>query len=318
MILGIDTSNYTTSLALCKNGMIIDDCRRLLSVKPGERGLRQSEALFQHVKNLPILFEEITSKYSMKDLEAVGVSEAPRPIEGSYMPVFLAGIEAAGIISSSFQIPLYRFSHQENHIRAAMAGSFKHSSEVEYPLLAVHFSGGTSEILLVNPSETLGFDCKIVGKTLDLNAGQLVDRIGVALGLSFPAGKELEQIASRAKERKLIIPTRVESNGDFHFSGQENRIKQMLKKKAAPEDIAWGLFDSIGRTLSRSIRYIKERTNAKTVVFSGGVMANGLVKKIVFEKLKKTGLKMYFADSHYATDNAVGTALLAWEAFSEE
>ncbi len=314
MILGIDTSNYTTSVALCDaQGKLIGEKRKILDVRPGERGLRQSEAVFQHVKNLPVLVKALCKEYPLSEkLKAVGVSVQPRPEASSYMPVFRVGQGAAEILAQTHDVPLFSFSHQENHIRSAMVGQVSTRAEWHYPILAVHFSGGTSEIVLVKPNTT-GFDCKIVGKTLDLNAGQLVDRIGVALGLKFPAGRELEKMALLARAHHCIIPTRVEK-GDFHFAGQENKAKAMLVEGGDAAEVAYGIFASIGRTLSRALEYLCGETKARTVLFSGGVMANSIVRETAVKRLERKA-DCFFADPSYATDNAVGCTLLAWEAW---
>ena len=216
--LGIDTSNYTTSIAVADaDGEVVYEKGLLLQVKPGERGLRQSEALYQHVKNLPVLFESIPENLKMRErLQVVCYSDRPRPLEDSYMPVFRAGIGCGKTIGSLFGIPAFAVSHQENHIRSAIYGSGMKPEELHFPLLATHFSGGTSEILLVN-SRKSGYDCKIAGATLDLNAGQLIDRVGVRLGYAFPAGKALEQLALQAVERSCVIPSNVDKT-NFHFS----------------------------------------------------------------------------------------------------
>lgn len=109
--LGIDTSNYKTSVAVTdRRGNILFDKRIFLTVKKGERGLRQSEALFQHTNRLPdILSEALENENIRNNICRVCVSSRPRPVDGSYMPVFLAGISAAKCISSALNVPLYRF-----------------------------------------------------------------------------------------------------------------------------------------------------------------------------------------------------------------
>ena len=317
MYLGIDTSNYTTSLALVRDGVIIGESRRVLAVKAGERGLRQSEALYQHIAGLPELFDALSQQidYAGK-IKAVGVSEKPRPKQDSYMPVFRAGILAATALSKSLGVPMYRFSHQDNHIRAAL---FRKKSpdlgenkdrDIRYPFLAVHFSGGTSEIVLADGVNPAGYNSRIVCQTLDLNAGQLIDRVGVALGLAFPAGRELEALAKRAVNRDFKLSTALDGV-NFHFSGQENAAKKAMADGIPAEEIAYAVFDNVARTLSRSIRRLKDITGARDAVFSGGVMANGIIRSVLEDKLFRSGIKLHFADAALATDHAVGVALLA-------
>ena len=213
MILGIDTSNYTTSLAIVSDkGEILADERRALRVKAGEKGLRQSEALFQHLENLPALSGKLFEVYRQQ-IKAIAVSNKPRPAPGSYMPVFLAGLRFAQVISQALGVPLYCFSHQEGHIRACL----HNKDSVNYGrFLAWHLSGGTSELLLVENGQI-----EIVGGSKDISFGQLLDRIGVVLGLGFPCGAELddtalaavEQIGRSEQVRKAIQPDRIADAG---------------------------------------------------------------------------------------------------------
>ena len=307
--LGIDTSVYTCSIAILLDDGSITYRKSVLPVKPGERGLRQSVALFKHIKKLPDLFEDLNNEYDLKYLRGVGVSAYPRPIINSYMPVFEGGKSIAHIIASTLNIPIIEVSHQENHIEAIVLGAKIDLDKLKDNFLAVHFSGGTSEILrarLIND----GYSIKRVAGSLDLKSGQLIDRIGVKLGLQFPAGAELEKLALQAKEKNIIIPSR-NVRGDFHFSGQENYIVNLLDKGQPAEEVAYGMFKMIGRTLNKSIRKLRDEENFDLVVFSGGVMSNSIIKKELIKKLKKTGLELYFAPAEYSSDNAIGNASLA-------
>ena len=223
--LGVDTSNYTTSIAAADDEDIIINEKIPLSVKPGERGLRQNDAVFAHVKNLPKLFERIGGLR----IGAVGYSAYPRDIALSYMPCFEAGAAAARSIASINNIPSYPFSHQAVHIAAAIhsagAAHIKHS-----PFLAFHVSGGTTELLYISDGVITP-----AGRTLDINAGQAIDRIGVMLGLHFPFGPELEALAGDITPLKPKICVR---ELDCNLSGLENKVSEMLKKGYAPAEAA--------------------------------------------------------------------------------
>jgi N6-L-threonylcarbamoyladenine synthase len=314
LFLGVDTSNYTTSLALCDAaGQLVADERRVLQVKTGQRGLRQSEALFQHVRNLPLLFESLEEADLHSRLAGIGLSTAPRPAADSYMPVFRAGEGVGRCLAQTLGISPLCLSHQEGHIRSALYGAGVAPDAIAYPMLAIHFSGGTSEILKVEPRDQ-GFSCEIVGKTLDLNAGQLVDRVGVALGFGFPAGKALEQLARTAVRKDLRFSARVEGC-DFHFSGQENQARAALEQGAAPEEVAYGLLLSISSTLERAVRCAAGEYQIRDVLFSGGVMANGLIRERLIKRMEKGPFNLHFTKPEYATDNAAGPALLARDAY---
>lgn len=311
--LGIDTSNYTTSVALVdENENMIYNRGILLEVKSGERGLRQSDALFQHVHHLPILLQDLPRG---RDVEVICYSQRPRPLLDSYMPVFRAGESLARSLAGVLGAQQLAVSHQENHLRAAIYGSG--SPELEETFCAVHFSGGTSEILLVE-KKMIGYNCEIVATTRDLNAGQLVDRVGVLMGCDFPAGKALEALANQVVpesiDRKAVISSTMDGM-DFHFSGQENQARRLLEAGVQPPVVAYLVLKAIAKTLSKAISGLRKKYPFQSVLFSGGVMSNLIIKKIVVHELRRAGLKLYFSPGEYSRDNAAGNALLGMDYF---
>lgn len=314
LFMGLDTSAYTTSLALVDNNQsIIADERMILEVEQGERGLRQSEALFLHVKNLPFLFKRIESVCQEHKIEAFAASAYPRNEKGSYMPVFNAGLSMGRSMSSLLGVPFYQFSHQEGHIMAGL--SFNQALLAKKSFMAVHFSGGTSELLEVSrdKSKESFFEITILASGLDLHAGQLVDRVGVAMGLSFPAGRQIEELALRSGASEIpLIPSSVGESG-FSFSGNETRALAMLNSGYSKEDIAFSLLRSIANTLEKVIIMHAEKNGIKDILLVGGVMANSLIKDRLLKRLEHpaVGLKLYFAEPRLSSDNAVGTAIMA-------
>lgn len=313
--LGIDTSAYTTSLALVdKTGQIFSDERLILQVEQGRRGLRQSEALFLHIKNLPELVERIEPEVFSK-IKGVAVSAFPRPVEGSYMPVFLAGTAAGRTLAAALGVPLVKVSHQEGHIRAGMVGN--PSLKPAHGLLAVHFSGGTSEVLKVGPGSRHAYDIEMTMTGSDIHAGQLVDRVGVALGLPFPAGREMEKLALQADGKWTVhLPSSVGEHG-FSFSGVETRAMQYIREGIPPADIALAVLRVIANTLEKALIRECQRFDIEQVLLVGGVMANSIIKKRLKDRLehRAVGIKLFFAEPTLSSDNAVGVAFLAsdWE-----
>ncbi len=293
MYLGIDTSCYTTSVAVVDKDIKADK-RILLKVKDGDRGLRQSDGVFQHIKNMPRLTERLTEFYPK--IKGVCVSVAPRREEGSYMPVFLAGTSFAESISHSLGVPLIRTSHQEGHVAAAAKDSGFDDSD---RFLAVHISGGTSEILLCSRRGE-GYDTKIIGGTLDLPAGQLIDRVGVAAGIPFPCGKEME---NRAAERQIKLPVTVRGTG-FHLSGAETKAMELLKKNPA-EAVFYGVFECVARSLAAALENAVTEYNIQKILIAGGVSANRYIREYLQDRLE-----VCFADPKYSTDNAAGVAYI--------
>lgn len=309
VMLGIDTSNYRTSLCLAQeDGRIVAEAKRLLKVKEGKRGLQQSEAVFQHVMNLPELSEQM--KWMDYEIEAICVSEKPRPVDQSYMPVFKVGEGLAKSLATYLRVPLHLTTHQEGHIAAGEYTAAERPAENRF--VAVHLSGGTSEVLLCE-RHAAGYAIEKVGETIDLHAGQLVDRIGVALGMTFPAGPELEKLATQSTGE-----FRVSSAVDgltFSFSGPEASLLRALEaQKASHADIARATEQCIANTLEKALRNAVEQGLPKEILIVGGVAANQYMRERLLKRLEHPAVKakLFFCDPVYSGDNAYGVAMLGW------
>ncbi|MDD3853976.1 MAG: peptidase M22 [Syntrophomonadaceae bacterium] len=312
LYLGIDTSAYTTSLAVInERGQIIADERIVLPVPMGKRGLRQSEALFLHIKNLPQLFEHIPSGLASR-IKAVAASQAPRDNRDSYMPVFLAGWGQAQVISRIMQVPLYTVSHQQGHIAAGIYGHPDLLQETSF--LAVHFSGGTSDVMRVTRGGDGFFDIENLVSSSDLHAGQLVDRVGVAMGLPFPSGPALEKLALQAgNNNQYSIPVAV-NLPRISFSGAETRAIQMYQQGVPKAEVAVAVLRVVAKTIEKTLLKIEPQKHENKVLLVGGVMANHLIRKRIIDRLEHpaVGMKLFFAEPGLSSDNAIGVAHLAY------
>lgn len=304
MILAFDTSCYTTSIALMTHkGDLITDLRRVLTVPPGKRGLAQSEALFQHIHNLPEMLEQIKCDGYLEDIDCITASVKPRPRADSYMPVFLAGEKIGRSLAAVSDIPFVATTHQEGHLFAAIFSS-------DFPLhnldafLFCHFSGGTSEICAVSKSVD-DYTFEIVSHGNDLHAGQFVDRVGVAMGLSFPAGQALEALGKQAGKDFPHLKTWVK-DGEFSFSGPESALQRRLAAGLSHEDAARAVEDAIARTLEQALKNAMAQTGLQHVILAGGVMSNAYIKSTIESSFQGQGI--WFAEAKYASDNAVGVA----------
>ena len=299
-VLGIDTSNYTTSLSVCTDGQITENIKIPLTVKKGGVGLRQSDAVFSHTVNLPEAFGRLQTDLSQ--IKAVGCSDKPRSVDGSYMPCFLCGINAAAIVSKSLNVPVYYNSHQQGHIKAVVYSSKMPDFERFY---AYHLSGGTLELLTVT-YDGENYNCEIKGKTLDITAGQLIDRAGVMLGLDFPCGAALERLAKENTKKIPKIKTCV-TDCDCNLSGFENKVGKMKADGCEPSYIAAYVIEVIKQTIDKMTENALS-DNALPLLFSGGVASNGILKD---HFTKKYGA--YFALPAFSSDNAAGTALITYQ-----
>lgn len=299
MYLGIDTSNYTTSLAVF-DGRDIVQSKQVLKVKHGERGLRQSDAVFQHTVNMPKLFDNI----EIDRLDAVGVSTRPRNVDGSYMPCFLVGESIAYAVSKTFGVNLYKTSHQVGHILAALYSAEK-LDLIHSDFIAFHLSGGTTEALLVKPDNDEIIKAEVIASSSDLKAGQAVDRTGVMLGLDFPCGRELDRLSLLSdKEFKIKLSMKLL---DCSLSGVENKAKQMLLNGERNEDIAKFVLDYIALTVNEMLKRITQQYGDLPVIFTGGVSSNTILRSTI-----KKDFNAYFAESEFSLDNAAGTAIYAY------
>lgn len=302
LYLGIDTSCYTTSVACVDEKGIVYEKRTVLSVKLGQRGLRQSEGLFQHVRNLESLLPAMVASLDRSKIRGIGVSSRPRPEADSYMPVFLAGRMAAVSLGAGMGLEPYHTSHQQGHVRAALQGNeelLKH-----LPILGMHISGGTTEIFTVGE----GLSIRLLGGTEDLHAGQLVDRLGVAMGLPFPAGPCLEEAARAAGATNIKLPASVRGLR-CSFSGVETAARSLLGK-AQMGELALAVYDCLARTFAKLMVQAGDKTGLNRVLLAGGVASSGLLREMLQERLEKSNMYLYFGDPALSTDNAVGVALL--------
>lgn len=302
-VIGFDTSNYTTSVAWF-DGLDWDDQSRLLPVKPGALGLRQSDALFHHIVGLPELTDRLFCHMVPQDVGAVCVSTRPRAVEGSYMPCFLAGVTQARAIAALLHVPLIQVSHQQGHLAAAIQTAGR-MELMERPFLAWHLSGGTTELLMVEP-EGKNFACRRIGGTTDISAGQLIDRTGQLLELPFPAGKHLDAL-SVGTQRTDIFRVKCPEL-EFSLSGVQNQVQSYHAAGHGPAETSGYTLRCVCQAVELATGHALKRYPGLPVVFSGGVASNSMLRRWM-EKFDAV-----FCPPRYATDNALGVAVLGYRA----
>ena len=295
--LGFDTSNYTTSCAWF-DGKDGKNSGKLLTVKSGELGLRQSDALFQHVKRLPEIAAQMLSDCDRGQISAIGASTRPRSVEGSYMPCFLAGESQARVLADTLGVPFYAFSHQQGHL-AAILWSSDQMKLMERPFLAWHLSGGTTELLMVKP----GLLAEKIGGTSDISAGQLIDRTGQLLRVDFPAGKALDAMAQNV----TAVPFKVKLNDlTFSLSGMQNKAQQLYEKGTPREEVAAFTLYTCADAVKRITKAAMRKFGDLPVVFSGGVASNSQLRNTM------EPMGAVFGPPQYSKDNAMGIAVLTY------
>ena len=299
-VIGFDTSNYTTSIAFFdgEGGL---NCSKLLPVKAGELGLRQSDAVFHHTKSLPELSGRLFSNIELGKVTAVGVSTRPRAVEGSYMPCFMVGYSHAKLLADALQVPLVECSHQQGHVAASLWSAGR-LDLMDVPHLAWHLSGGTTELLLVEP-EGKNVKCTRIGGTTDFSAGQLIDRTGQLLGQPFPAGKHIDALSKEAKNKDLF---KVKCPGmEFSLSGVQNKVNAYFENCRDPVETAGYALRCVCHAVFTATQNAMQAYHGLPVVFSGGVASNAMLRQ------KIAPLNPVFAKPEFSTDNAMGVAVLA-------
>ncbi len=304
--IGIDTSNYTTSAAVCDiDGNIVANIKLPLPVSHGERGLRQSDAVFLHTKNMPELSERL--KYALQGMtpSAVGYSAAPRSADGSYMPCFLVGEGVASAIGAVIGIKGDAFSHQDGHIAAALYSSGKTDLFCGDEFVSFHVSGGTTDIML-SKYNGYNFDVKLIGESKDINVGQAIDRVGVAMGLNFPCGREMESLALSYNDK--IPRKKVCVDGcSFNISGLENLSLKLFEETHDKALVSAFVFDFISVTLDKISENVRKEYPELPIAYAGGVMSNSIIKNVLSHRKD-----VYFASPDFSSDNASGIAYLTY------
>ena len=298
--IGIDTSNYTTSIAYFSDGSG-ENCSQLLPVKQGELGLRQSDAVFAHIKSLPELTGRLFSHIQQENVRVIGVSTRPRAVEGSYMPCFMVGYSHAKLLSDALQVPLVEVSHQQGHVAASLWSAGR-LDLMDTPHLAWHLSGGTTELLRVEP-DGKNVRCTRIGGTTDISAGQLIDRTGVMLDLPFPAGKHLDELSKTAQMSEVFKVKCPEM--EFSLSGVQNKVQQFHTSHGNAVETAGFALRCVAEAVYLATKNALKAYPGLPVVFSGGVASNSMLRA------RLAALDPVFAQPQYSTDNAMGVAVLA-------
>lgn len=301
--IGFDTSNYTTSIASFSDQNYLN-CSKLLPVKEGELGLRQSDAVFHHTQSLPELSGRLFSHIDKNNIGSVGVSIKPRMVDGSYMPCFTVGYSHAKLLSDALNVPLILCSHQQGHVAAALYSAGR-PELMDQPHLAWHLSGGTTELLLVEP-DSYNVKCTKIGGTTDISAGQLIDRTGQLLGLAFPAGKHIDQLSGDAIRTDLF---KVKCQDlSFSFSGIQNKVQKYYADCNDPVETAGYALRCVCGAVHNVTQEAIKQYPGLPVVFSGGVASNSMLRSAMADT------DSVFALPEYSRDNALGVAIIAYRA----
>ena len=246
------------------------------------------------------MLEELSREFDLTQIAAVGVSQKPRPVEGSYMPCFLAGVSAATAFARARGIPLVYTTHQQGHAAAALFAA-KGEELFRQKVLLFHISGGTTDLLLCDEVRQI----TTLGTSSDLYAGQAVDRVGVKLGFPFPAGAEVSRLAALCEEP--IRPKSSVKGMTCSLSGLENQCNALLQAGKSPEYVCKYCLLCVADTVVRMTKAAQKEYPGLPVVCAGGVMSSDIIRVWVQQRLPQ----VYFVPGRYSSDNAIGVSILA-------
>ena len=227
------------------------------------------------------------------------------PSTTSSAPVVFRALKAKYQTASAMSLPVFEFSHQNGHIMAAAYSSGAMEKLLGGEFIAFHVSGGTTEVLHVVPN---GYDfvCEKIGGTADINAGQLIDRVGVHMGIQFPCGPAIEKLATeyngKTGKNKIVI-----KDGYCNLSGVENKATEMFDRTKDKSAVSSLVLSFIGDTLAALTEFALQRYPNAPVLYSGGVMSCSVLQK----RLQSD--RSYFAQPAFSADNAAGISLLTWK-----
>ena len=246
------------------------------------------------------MLDELGKEFDLTQIAAVGVSQKPRPVEGSYMPCFLAGVSAATAFSLARGVPLIHTTHQQGHAAAALFAS-KGEELFREKVLLFHISGGTTDLLLCDQVKHI----ETLGTSSDLYAGQAVDRVGVKLGFGFPAGVEVSRLAAECAEP--IKPRSSVKGMACSLSGLENQCNALLAAGRSPAYVCKYCLLCVADTVVKMTKAAQKEYPGLPVVCAGGVMSSDVIRTWVQQRLPQ----VYFVPGQYSSDNAIGVSILA-------
>ena len=302
IILAFESSCDETSVALVKNGAEVLAQSTATQIKSHQRfgGVVPEVASRHHIEQiigcLDDVFQETGLGYG--DLSAIAVTYGP-----GLVGALLVGVSAAKALAFAHDLPLVPVNHMAGHIYAA-----RYSAPIEFPALALLVSGGHTELVYM-PKEN---EYQIIGETRDDACGEAFDKIGRVLGLNYPAGKEIDELAHQGKDT-FNFPRAMEKedNFDFSFSGLKSAFintvhhADQIGEKLSKVDLAASFQKSVVDVLSEKTLRALQKYPVKQLILAGGVAANSELRARLKEECSKlSDLALVEAPLKYCGDNA--------------
>ncbi|MCB0706187.1 MAG: tRNA (adenosine(37)-N6)-threonylcarbamoyltransferase complex transferase subunit TsaD [Saprospiraceae bacterium] len=311
-ILGIESSCDDTSAAIWMDGQILSNVVASQEIHQAYGGVVPEVASRAHQENLIPVVETAIRKAGITrhQIGAVAFTRGP-----GLMGSLLVGVSFAKAFALSLDIPLIEVNHMQAHVLA----HFARDPKPEFPFLCLTVSGGHTQIIVVKDY----LDMELLGESIDDAAGEAFDKTGKLLGLPYPAGPKIDQLAQLGTPRFKFPEPQIEGL-NFSFSGLKTSILYFLQRqqKENPafirenlEDICASVQDRIVSILIRKLRKASVQTGIKRVAIAGGVSANSGLRKSLSENAETLGWTVFIPDFEFCTDNAAMIAVTGYYKF---
>ncbi|MDD5166884.1 MAG: tRNA (adenosine(37)-N6)-threonylcarbamoyltransferase complex transferase subunit TsaD [Candidatus Omnitrophica bacterium] len=312
-VLGIETSCDETSAAIVKDGrqVLSNTITSSLDLHKKYGGVVPEIAFRMQLETITQVVDCALKESGIdkKDIKLISVTNGPG-LAGS----LLVGISFAKALSFSLKKPLLGINHVYSHIYA----NFLNGERIEFPFVALVVSGGHTNLFYVKSFDSI----ILLGSTLDDACGESFDKVAKILGLGYPGGPLIEQLAKKGNAQKIKFRcSGTKKQLDFSFSGIKTAVLYAARNKHLSEnekrDIAASFQESVIDTLIKKALLACKIKKVKSLVVGGGVVANNRLRKKFLEETEKNNLKVYFPPIGLCMDNAAMVAGLGYQLFKK-
>jgi len=314
LILGIETSCDETAAAVVDGeGLVLSNViSSQVPIHARYGGVVPELASRNHLMSMiPVIRRALDEAGTELDgIDRVAVTRGP-----GLIGALMVGVQAAKSIASSRRLPLVPVHHTEAHINAVfLQGGDMAESPPDFPYLALAVSGGHSSIYVVRGISRY----RRLGTTLDDAAGEAFDKVARLMGLPYPGGVSIQELARKGDRQRFTLPRGLRRKGDldFSFSGLKTATRTLLESLGEPDDVtradlAAGFQEAVVDSLVTKTLAAASREGVRDVVVAGGVAANERLRERFSEACAAADLNLHLTAMPYCTDNAAMVSGLA-------
>ena len=316
-ILGIESSCDDTSAAVLKNGKVLSNIIVDQVIHKNYGGVVPELASRAHLSNIIPVVESAIKKanISLNQLSAISFTLGP-----GLMGSLIVGTEFSKALGLSLKIPVIEVNHMQAHLLVHFINNGK--EKPTFPFLGVNISGGHTQFILVEDY----FKMTILGQSIDDAIGEAFDKCGKKLGLGYPAGPLIDNLAKKGDEKKFKFPLPKVEGGNISYSGSKTAFINFLDKNQAKNeqfineninDICASIQKNLIDNLMAKVEFLYTNNKLSSIVFGGGVSANSYLKKRLIRYSKNNNLKIFIPELQFSTDNAAMIAIVGYLKYKE-